>query len=164
MTKNWGLKSTVGLALALALSTGAIAQQTSYKFGLAMPLTGGQATYGNDQVKAAEWAVDEINKKGGVLGKQLEPVVVDPASNWPLFAEKTKQLLGQAQVAVFVGCWTSVSRKSVLPGLTAFLQGGGRKIDAWYAALKVADVRFDDEAEAFSNINTVDELRTFERS
>ena len=57
-----------------------------------------------------------------------------------------------------------LTRKSVLPGLTAFLQGGGRKIDAWYAALKVADVRFDDEAEAFSNINTVDELRTFERS
>ena len=57
-----------------------------------------------------------------------------------------------------------LTRKSVLPGLTAFLQGGGRKIDAWYAALTVADVRFDDEAEAFSNINTVDELRTFERS
>jgi molybdenum cofactor guanylyltransferase len=57
-----------------------------------------------------------------------------------------------------------LTRKSVLPGLTAFLQSGGRKIDAWYAALKVAEVRFDDEADAFSNINTVDELRTFERS
>ena len=57
-----------------------------------------------------------------------------------------------------------LTRKSVLPGLTAFLQSGGRKIDAWYAALKVAEVRFDDEAEAFSNINTVVELRTFERS
>jgi molybdopterin-guanine dinucleotide biosynthesis protein A len=55
-----------------------------------------------------------------------------------------------------------LTRKSVLPGLTAFLESGGRKIDAWYAALKVAEVRFDDEAEAFSNINTVDELRTFE--
>lgn len=53
-------------------------------------------------------------------------------------------------------------RKSVLPGLTAFLESGGRKIDAWYAALKVAEVQFDDEAEAFSNINTVEELRTFE--
>jgi molybdopterin-guanine dinucleotide biosynthesis protein A len=52
--------------------------------------------------------------------------------------------------------------KSVLPGLTAFLESGGRKIDAWYAALKVAEVLFDDEAEAFSNINTVEELRTFE--
>ncbi len=53
-------------------------------------------------------------------------------------------------------------RKSVLPGLTTFLQSGGRKIDAWYSALKVADVAFDDEAEAFSNINTVEELRNYE--
>ena len=60
-------------------------------------------------------AIDEINAKGGVLGKKLEPVVVDPASNWPLFAEKAKQLLGQDKVAVIFGCWTSVSRKSVLP-------------------------------------------------
>ena len=60
-------------------------------------------------------AIDEINAKGGVMGKQLEPVIVDPASNWPLFAEKTKQLLGQDKVSVIFGCWTSVSRKSVLP-------------------------------------------------
>jgi molybdopterin-guanine dinucleotide biosynthesis protein A len=53
-------------------------------------------------------------------------------------------------------------RKSVLPGLTVFLESGGRKIDAWYAVLKVAEVLFDDEVEAFSNINTVEELRTFE--
>ena len=53
-------------------------------------------------------AIDEINAKGGVLGKKLEPVVVDPASNWPLFAEKTKQLLGQDKVSVIFGCWTSV--------------------------------------------------------
>ena len=56
-----------------------------------------------------------------------------------------------------------LTRKAVLPGLTAFLGSGGRKIDAWYAALKVVEVRFDDEAEAFSNINTVDELRRFEK-
>ena len=60
-------------------------------------------------------AIEEINAKGGVLGKKLEPVIVDPASNWPLFAEKTKQLLGQDKVSVIFGCWTSVSRKSVLP-------------------------------------------------
>jgi urea transport system substrate-binding protein len=60
-------------------------------------------------------AIDDINAKGGVLGKQLEPVVVDPASNWPLFAEKARQLLTQDKVAVVFGCWTSVSRKSVLP-------------------------------------------------
>ncbi|WP_163413823.1 transporter substrate-binding protein, partial [Escherichia coli] len=59
--------------------------------------------------------IDEINAKGGVLGKKLEPVVVDPASNWPLFAEKARQLLSQDKVAVVFGCWTSVSRKSVLP-------------------------------------------------
>ena len=60
-------------------------------------------------------AIDEINAKGGVMGKKLEAVVVDPASNWPLFAEKARQLLTQDKVAVVFGCWTSVSRKSVLP-------------------------------------------------
>lgn len=59
--------------------------------------------------------IEEINKKGGVLGKQLEPVVVDPASDWPLFATKARQLVSQDKVAVTFGCWTSVSRKSVLP-------------------------------------------------
>ena len=60
-------------------------------------------------------AIDEINVKGGVLGKKLEAVVVDPASNWPLFAEKARQLLTQDKVAVVFGGWTSVSRKSMLP-------------------------------------------------
>ncbi|MBI2493929.1 MAG: transporter substrate-binding protein [Candidatus Rokubacteria bacterium] len=60
-------------------------------------------------------AVEEINAKGGVLGRKIQPVVVDPASNWDLFAEKAKQLLLQEKVAVVFGCWTSVSRKSVLP-------------------------------------------------
>ena len=60
-------------------------------------------------------AIDEINAKGGVMGKKLEAVVVDPASNWPLFAEKARQLISQDKVAVVFGCWTSVSRKSVLP-------------------------------------------------
>jgi urea transport system substrate-binding protein len=59
--------------------------------------------------------IDEINAKGGVLGKKLEPVVVDPASNWPLFAEKARELLAVNKVAAVFGCWTSVSRKSVLP-------------------------------------------------
>ncbi|MBC7785080.1 MAG: urea ABC transporter substrate-binding protein, partial [Burkholderiales bacterium] len=60
-------------------------------------------------------AAEEINAKGGVLGKKIEPVIVDPASNWDLFAEKAKQLVTQDKVAVTFGCWTSVSRKSVLP-------------------------------------------------
>ena len=59
--------------------------------------------------------IDEQNKKGGVLGKKLEAVVVDPASNWPLFAEKTRELIEKEKVSVIFGCWTSVSRKSVLP-------------------------------------------------
>src|SRR6516162_6810440 len=59
--------------------------------------------------------VDDINKKGGLLGKKVEAVVVDPASNWPLFAEKARDLLSKDKVAAVFGCWTSVSRKSVLP-------------------------------------------------
>jgi urea transport system substrate-binding protein len=59
--------------------------------------------------------IDEQNKKGGLLGKKLEAVVVDPASNWPLFAEKARELITQHKVAATFGCWTSVSRKSVLP-------------------------------------------------
>ena len=59
--------------------------------------------------------IDEQNKKGGLLGKKLEAVVVDPASDWPLFAEKARELLEKDKVAVVFGCWTSVSRKSVLP-------------------------------------------------
>ncbi len=59
--------------------------------------------------------VDDLNKQGGLLGRQLEAVVVDPASNWPLFAEKARELVEQKKVDVVFGCWTSVSRKSVLP-------------------------------------------------
>jgi len=59
--------------------------------------------------------IDEQNKKGGLLGKKLEAVVVDPASNWPLFAEKARELITKDKVSVIFGCWTSVSRKSVLP-------------------------------------------------
>ncbi len=59
--------------------------------------------------------IDEQNKKGGVMGRKLEAVVVDPASNWPLFAEKARQLITVDKVAAVFGCWTSVSRKSVLP-------------------------------------------------
>ncbi|MDR2863411.1 MAG: transporter substrate-binding protein [Puniceicoccales bacterium] len=66
------------------------------------------------------FAFDEINLSGGVLGKKIEPVIVDGASNWPLFAEKSKQLLAQDKAAVVFGCWTSVSRKSVLPVFEQF--------------------------------------------
>src|ERR1700694_842973 len=59
--------------------------------------------------------VADVNAKGGLLGKKIEPVVVDPAANWPLFAEKARELLTKDKVAAVFGCWTSVSRKSVLP-------------------------------------------------
>ena len=59
--------------------------------------------------------IEKQNKAGGLLGKKLEAVVVDPASDWPLFAEKAKELLTVQKVDVVFGCWTSVSRKSVLP-------------------------------------------------
>ena len=114
MTKHWGLKSTVGLALALALSTGALAQQTSYKFGLAMPLTGGQATYGNDQVKAAEWAVDEINKKGGINGKKLEMIVLDTQADPQVGIQAVNRMISVDKVAVFVTAWSGVV-KAVAP-------------------------------------------------
>src|SRR6266700_1841350 len=59
--------------------------------------------------------VADVNAKGGLLGKKVEPVVVDPVSNWPLFAEKARDVLAKDKVAAVFGCWTSVSRKSVLP-------------------------------------------------
>jgi urea transport system substrate-binding protein len=85
------------------------------KVGILHSLSGTMAISETVLKDVALMAIEEINAKGGVLGKKLEPVVVDPASNWPLFAEKAKQLIGQDKVAVMFGCWTSVSRKSVLP-------------------------------------------------
>ena len=85
------------------------------KVGILHSLSGTMAISETVLKDIALMTIDEINAKGGVLGKQLEPVVVDPASNWPLFAEKAQQLITQDKVAVVFGCWTSVSRKSVLP-------------------------------------------------
>ncbi len=85
------------------------------KVGIMHSLSGTMAISETPLKDVALMTIDEINAKGGVLGKKLEPVVVDPASNWPLFAEKARQLLSQDKVAVVFGCWTSVSRKSVLP-------------------------------------------------
>ena len=85
------------------------------KVGILHSLSGTMAISETSLKDMALMTIDEINANGGVLGKQLEPVVVDPASNWPLFAEKGRQLLTQDKVAAVFGCWTSVSRKSVLP-------------------------------------------------
>ncbi|MGO4329168.1 MULTISPECIES: urea ABC transporter substrate-binding protein [unclassified Cupriavidus] len=85
------------------------------KIGILHSLSGTMAISETSLKDVALMTIDEINKSGGVLGRKLEPVVVDPASNWPLFAEKARQLITKDKVAVTFGCWTSVSRKSVLP-------------------------------------------------
>jgi len=85
------------------------------KVGILHSLSGTMAISETALKETALMTIDEINKSGGVMGKKLEAVVVDPASNWPLFAEKSRQLLSKDKVDVVFGCWTSVSRKSVLP-------------------------------------------------
>lgn len=101
-------------AIGLGLAWSAQAADT-IKVGILSSLSGTMAISETPLKDVALMTIDEINAKGGVLGKKLEPVVVDPASNWPLFAEKARQLLSQDKVAAVFGCWTSVSRKSVLP-------------------------------------------------
>ncbi|MBI3836607.1 MAG: urea ABC transporter substrate-binding protein [Planctomycetia bacterium] len=91
------------------------ASKDTVKVGVLHSLTGTMAISETSLHDVVLMAVDEINAAGGVLGKQIEPVVVDPASDWPLFNEKAKELITKHKVAVTFGCWTSVSRKSVLP-------------------------------------------------
>ncbi|TCS94571.1 Aliphatic amidase expression-regulating protein [Tepidimonas aquatica] len=91
------------------------AQSGPIKVGILHSLSGTMAISETVLKDIALMTIDEINAAGGVLGRKVEPVVVDPASNWPLFAEKARQLLTQDKVAAVFGCWTSVSRKSVLP-------------------------------------------------
>ncbi|HEX2542258.1 MAG TPA: urea ABC transporter substrate-binding protein [Caldimonas sp.] len=115
MKRRFALQAAcAALAASGLLSMPALAQNT-IKVGILHSLSGTMAISETVLKDVALMAIDEINAKGGVLGKKLEPVVVDPASNWPLFAEKAKQLISQDKVAVMFGCWTSVSRKSVLP-------------------------------------------------
>ncbi|WP_434114224.1 urea ABC transporter substrate-binding protein [Methylocaldum sp. GT1TLB] len=89
--------------------------EDTIKVGILHSLSGTMAISETTLKDTMLMLIDEQNKKGGLLGKKLEPVVVDPASNWPLFAEKTRELLTKDKVAAIFGCWTSVSRKSVLP-------------------------------------------------
>src|SRR5450432_2742588 len=115
MKRRFALKAAcAALAASGLLSLPALAADT-IKVGILHSLSGTMAISETVLKDVTLMAIDEINAKGGVLGKQLEAVVVDPASNWPLFAEKAKQLISQDKVAVVFGCWTSVSRKSVLP-------------------------------------------------
>src|SRR5579862_9313146 len=85
------------------------------KVGILHSLSGTMAISETSLRDVALMTIDELNAKGGLLGKKVEAVVVDPASNWPLFAEKARELVQKDGVAVTFGCWTSVSRKSVLP-------------------------------------------------
>jgi urea transport system substrate-binding protein len=114
MSRRLFIKASVAAA-ALAFAGAVGAQSKTVKVGVLHSLSGTMAISETVLKDVVLMAVEEINAKGGVMGYQIEPVVVDPASNWPLFAEKARQLLTQDKVAVVFGCWTSVSRKSVLP-------------------------------------------------
>ncbi len=116
MTRRTFLKTAAaGAALSAAPMSSVFAQGGTIKVGVLHSLSGTMAISETALKDTALMTIDEINAAGGVLGMKLEPVVVDPASNWPLFAEKARQLIAQDKVAAVFGCWTSVSRKSVLP-------------------------------------------------
>ncbi|HDL7644360.1 TPA: urea ABC transporter substrate-binding protein [Yersinia enterocolitica] len=111
LIKVFALSASV---VSLGVAFGTLAADT-IKVGILHSLSGTMAISETPLKDMALMSIDDINAHGGVLGKQLEPVIVDPASNWPLFAEKARQLLTQDKIAVVFGAWTSVSRKSVLP-------------------------------------------------
>jgi urea transport system substrate-binding protein len=113
---RWRITLCLATLTLLALAAASCTNEAEpVKIGILHSLTGTMAISETSLRDAVLMAVDEINAKGGVLGRKIEPVIVDPASNWDLFAEKARQLISQDKVAVVFGCWTSVSRKSVLP-------------------------------------------------
>ncbi|WP_432455513.1 urea ABC transporter substrate-binding protein [Agarivorans sp. QJM3NY_29] len=112
---TWKKIATVASGVALAFSMSAAQAADTIKVGVLHSLSGTMAISETTLKDTVLMMIDQQNKKGGLLGKKLEPVVVDPASNWPLFAEKARELLDKDKVDVIFGCWTSVSRKSVLP-------------------------------------------------
>jgi urea transport system substrate-binding protein len=120
-TKGWllGAGLTLGLSLsaapALSEEEAAAPSGEPIKVGVLHSLSGTMAISETTLKDTMLMLVEEQNKKGGLLGRPLEAVVVDPASDWPLFAEKARELLEKDKVAAVFGCWTSVSRKSVLP-------------------------------------------------
>jgi urea transport system substrate-binding protein len=101
--------------IACAASVAAAQTQGMIRVGVLHSLSGTMAISETTLKDTILMMVDDINKKGGLLGNKVEAIVVDPASNWPLFAEKARDLLSKDKVAAVFGCWTSVSRKSVLP-------------------------------------------------
>ena len=108
-----GVAASMGIAAAQV--TAAQAQEETIKVGILHSLSGTMAISETTLKDVMLMLIEQQNEKGGLLGKKLEAVVVDPASDWPLFAEKARQLISQDEVAAVFGCWTSVSRKSVLP-------------------------------------------------
>src|SRR3954453_12052782 len=105
---------TLVAAAALALFTSLPAAAQTLKFGLAMPLTGSQSSYGKDQIKAAEWAVADINAKGGVNGKKLEMIVLDTQADPTVGINAVNRLINVDKVPVFVTAWSAVV-KAVAP-------------------------------------------------
>ena len=113
------LLQTATFAGAASLLPRSFAQET-VKLGILHSLTGTIAIAEASIVDAEKMAIEEINAAGGVLGRKIEPVIEDGASDWPTFAEKTKKLLQRDKVAAIIGCYTSASRKAVLPALNQF--------------------------------------------
>src|SRR3569832_1609128 len=109
-----GVLGAVG-ALVLGMATQVAQAADTIKVGILHSLSGTMAISETTLKDTMLMLIDEQNKKGGLLGKKIEAVVVDPASNWPLFAEKARELIQKDKVAAIFGCWTSVSRKSELP-------------------------------------------------
>jgi urea transport system substrate-binding protein len=112
--RRW-LYAAAGLAFAATAALSPAKAEDTIKVGVLHSLSGTMAISETTLKDVVLMLIDEQNKKGGLLGKKLEAVVVDPASNWPLFAEKARELISKDKVSVVFGCWTSVSRKSVLP-------------------------------------------------
>ena len=115
ITRRAALAGATALLTALGVAGHARAADDTIKIGVLHSLSGTMAISETTLKDTVLMMVDDLNKKGGLLGKKVEAVVVDPASNWPLFAEKARELISKDHVAVVFGCWTSVSRKSVLP-------------------------------------------------
>ncbi len=114
--RTLGLSATLAALAALPVSLPAAAQQGEpIRVGVLHSLSGTMAISETTLRDVVVMMVEDLNEDGGLLGRPVEAVVVDPASDWPLFAEKARELIEVHEVDVVFGCWTSVSRKSVLP-------------------------------------------------
>jgi urea transport system substrate-binding protein len=112
--RSW-LYAAAAALLTLLSTIGTARAEDTIKVGILHSLSGTMAISETILKNLMLWQIADLNAHGGLLGKKVEPVVVDPASNWPLFAEKARELLAKDKVAAVFGCWTSVSRKSVVP-------------------------------------------------